>query len=32
LDTINNSLSPEIKKSKYGKKLDEFITEIKSKE
>ncbi len=32
LDTINNSLSPEIKKSKYGKQLDEFITEIKGKE
>ena len=32
LDTINNSLSPRIKESKYGKKLDEFITDIKSKE
>lgn len=32
LDTINNSLSPEIKKSKYGKQLDEFIGEIKGKE
>ena len=32
LDTINNSLSPRIKESKYGKKLDKFITDIKSKE
>ena len=32
LDTINNSLSPKIRDSKYGKKLDSFITEIKSKE
>lgn len=32
LDTINNSLSPRIKESKYGKKLDGFITDIKSKE
>lgn len=32
LDTINNSLTPEIKASKYGKKLQDFITEIKAKE
>ena len=32
LDTINNSLSPRIKESKYGKKLDKFITDIKNKE
>ena len=32
LDTINNSLSPRIKESKYGKKLDKFIIDIKSKE
>ena len=32
LDTINNSLSPKIRDSKYGKKLEKFITEIKSKE
>ena len=32
LDTINNSLSPNIRDSKYGKKLESFITEIKSKE
>ncbi len=30
LDTINNSLTPEIKASKYGKELDAFITERKS--
>ncbi|PKP13200.1 MAG: thiol:disulfide interchange protein [Bacteroidetes bacterium HGW-Bacteroidetes-3] len=29
LDTINNSLSKEVKASKYGKELDKFITEIK---
>jgi uncharacterized protein DUF4369 len=32
LDTVNSSLSSEIKKSKYGKQLDEFIADIKSKE
>lgn len=32
LDTINNSLTPEIKASKYGKKLQEFIKEIKDTE
>jgi len=32
LDTINNSLSEKIKKSKYGKKLAKFITDIKKKE
>ncbi|PKP28809.1 MAG: hypothetical protein CVU01_03165 [Bacteroidetes bacterium HGW-Bacteroidetes-18] len=29
LDTINNSLSKEVKASKYGKELGKFITEIK---
>ena len=29
LDTINNSLSKEVKASKYGKELDKYITEIK---
>ena len=29
LDTINNSLSKEVKASKYGKELEKFITEIK---
>ena len=32
LDTINNSLSKEVKASKYGKELDKFIKEIKSAE
>lgn len=32
LDTIANALSPEVKKSKYGKKLISYIQEIKSKE
>jgi hypothetical protein len=32
LDTINNSLSVEIKKSKYGKQLNEFIVDIKKNE
>ena len=32
LDTINNSLSPKVKKSKYGIQLDKFITEIKENE
>ncbi|MDH5413736.1 MAG: DUF4369 domain-containing protein [Flavobacteriaceae bacterium] len=32
LDTINNSLSSEVKASKYGKQLDQYITDIKSKE
>lgn len=32
LDTINNSLSPKVKKSDYGKRLDKFIEQIKSKE
>jgi hypothetical protein len=32
LDTVNNSLSEEIKVSKYGKQLDKFIKEIKSQE
>ena len=30
LDTINNSLSPEVKASKYGMQLDDFVREIKS--
>lgn len=29
LDTINNSLTPKVKASKYGKALDEFIVKIK---
>jgi len=32
LDTINNSLTPNIKTSKYGKALQKFITKIKSNE
>lgn len=32
LDTINNSLTPEVKTSKYGKELQSFIDDIKSKE
>lgn len=32
LDTINNSLSKEVKASKYGKELEKFITEIKTAE
>jgi len=32
LDTINNSLTKDVKASKYGKKLEAYITEIKSKE
>jgi len=32
LDSISNSLTEEVKVSKYGKQLDKFITEIKSKE
>ncbi len=32
LDSINNSLTEEVKISKYGKKLASFIDEIKSKE
>jgi len=32
LDTVNNSLSEEIKVSKYGMQLDKFIKEIKSQE
>lgn len=32
LDTVNNSLSEEIKNSKYGKQLDRFITVIKKNE
>lgn len=32
LDTINNSLTPKIKASKYGKKLASYIEEIKSTE
>ncbi len=31
LDTINNALAPEIKASKYGKQLDDFIKDRKSK-
>ncbi|MDO7173768.1 DUF4369 domain-containing protein [Mariniflexile sp. AS56] len=32
LDTINNSLTPKVKASKYGKKLQEFIDDIKKTE
>ena len=32
LDTINNSLTPQVKASKYGKELQSFIDSIKSKE
>lgn len=32
LDTVNNSLSGKIKKSKYGKQLEEFIQKIKDTE
>lgn len=32
LDTINNSLSKEVRASKYGKELDKFIKEIKTSE
>ena len=32
LDTINNSLSKKVKQSTYGKKLEKFIADIKSKE
>ena len=32
LDTINNSLSPKVKKSKYGAQLDQFILKIKKNE
>lgn len=32
LDTINNSLSIDVKKSVYGKRLDKYISEIKAKE
>jgi len=32
LDTVNNSLSANVKESTYGKKLEKFITDIKSKE
>lgn len=32
LDTINNSLSKKIKASKYGKKLEAFIAQIKKEE
>lgn len=32
LDTINKSLTPKVKSSKYGKELDKFIKEIKEQE
>lgn len=32
LDTINNSLTPKVKESKYGKELQVFIDDIKSEE
>ncbi|MEZ4841952.1 MAG: DUF4369 domain-containing protein [Flavobacteriaceae bacterium] len=31
LDSVNNSLTPRIKESKYGKQLQEYIAEVKSK-
>lgn len=30
LDTINNSLTPTVKESKYGKQLDSYISDIKN--
>ena len=32
LDTINNSLTPSIKESKYGKQLDVYIQKIKKQQ
>jgi len=32
LDTVNNSLSKNVKTSKYGKKLEDFLLDIKSQE
>ncbi len=32
LDTVNNTLTPKVKASKYGLALEKFITDIKSKE
>ena len=32
LDSVNNSLTPRIKESKYGKQLQEYIAEVKSKQ
>ena len=32
LDTINNSLTDKVKKSNYGKRLQKFVSNIKSKE
>ncbi|WGH76811.1 DUF4369 domain-containing protein [Tenacibaculum tangerinum] len=32
LDTINNSLTPKVKNSEYGKRLQKFVDEIKAKE
>lgn len=32
LDSINNSLSPEVAKSKYGKELKQHITQLKNEE
>jgi hypothetical protein len=32
LDTVNNSLSEKIKVSKYGKRLDAFVKDIKENE
>jgi len=32
LDTINNSLTPKVKNSKYGKALDKFVKNIKESE
>ena len=32
LDTVSNSMSPEVRASKYGQQLVEFIDDIKSTE
>ena len=32
LDTVNNSLSNKVKKSDYGKRLQEYVDSIKAKE
>jgi len=32
LDTVNNSMSPEVRASKYGQQLVQFVEEIKNTE
>ena len=32
LDTVNNSMSPEVKATKYGQQLNTFVAEIKAAE